>query len=118
MVAITVILAAVIAAFVFGLAGTTGSSKNVGLTVAKDGIEDFRITVQGGTDLPSLTGLSYTTNTSAPVAIANTDDLSVGQSVTITGYNETDDATNSGVRLVVTGTFNDGSTQVLFDRQY
>ena len=33
MVAITVILAAVIAAFVFGLAGTTGTSKNVGLTV-------------------------------------------------------------------------------------
>jgi FlaG/FlaF family flagellin (archaellin) len=65
MVAITVILAAVIVAFVFGLAGTAGSTKNVGLTVAKSGEDAFVVTVQGGTDLGSLTQLSASANGTA-----------------------------------------------------
>ncbi|MDI6898925.1 MAG: type IV pilin N-terminal domain-containing protein [Methanolinea sp.] len=118
MVAITVILAAVIAAFVFGLAGTTGSSKNVGITVAKSGETQFVVTIQGGTDLPQLNKLEYQTNTTGFHEItAPSGGWSVGITRTITGYNETA-ATNTGVRLILRGTFSDGSQQVLWDRQF
>jgi len=116
MVAITVILAAVIAAFVFGLAGTTGSSKNVGLTVTKNGTDAFDITVQGGTDLPSVTDLTcafgnntfkqptgYTTGV-APVVGAQ--------------YTYVVGSTNTGSNFIIKATFNDGSEQVLFDKAF
>ena len=59
MVAITVILAAVIAAFVFGLAGTTSTTRTVGMTVALNQSVDegFVITFTGGSDLSSLSDL-------------------------------------------------------------
>jgi len=119
MVAITVILAAVIAAFVFGLAGTTGSSKNVGLTVVANGTDEgFKVTIQGGTDLPTLTKLTWSTdgtnfddfNTTAGDADPET--YGVGEVLWTT------DTVNSGVKLLIRGTFTDGSQQVLFDRQY
>lgn len=118
MVAITVILAAVIAAFVFGLAGTTGTSKNVGITVAKSEETDFIVTLQGGTDLPQLNKLEYQTNETGFVEISRpSSGWAVGITRTITGYNATA-ATNTGVRLIIRGTFTDGSQQVLWDRQF
>jgi len=65
MVAITVILAAVIAAFVFGMAGTTQTTKNVGLivslgnTTASTPHSGVLITIQGGTDLGSLNNIKW-----------------------------------------------------------
>lgn len=114
MVAITVILAAVIAAFVFGLAGTTSSSKNVGITVGVDQPDaNFRATIQGGTDLPSLDELKYAlgSNNVSPVVFAE-GPFNVGSS-----YRLNTTAT-SNIRLLITGTFKDGSTQVLFDKQF
>jgi len=112
MVAITVILAAVIAAFVFGLVGTQAGSKNVGLTVATN-TTGFTVTMQGGTDIGSLNNLTYTingeVNTTAPSI--HTGSFSVGNV-----YYKLDPVTNS--RLIIIGAFNDGSTQVLYDRQF
>jgi len=120
MVAITVILAAVIAAFVFGLAGTTGTSKNVGLTIAANGTDQgFKVTIQGGTDLPTLNLLEWSNDGSSFNVFNKTDGAAdprtygVGE-VLWTGAN----GTNTQVRLIVRGTFDDGSQQVLFDRQY
>ena len=112
MVAITVILAAVIAAFVFGLAGTTGTSKNVGLTVSLNTSQMAQITVQGGTDLATLNYLNWTID-SVPYAAANSSiqTFHAGTIVPTT-------TVVTGHRFLVTGTFSDGSTQVLFDRQY
>ena len=114
MVAITVILAAVIAAFVFGLAGSTGTAKNVGLTVSvNETDEDFRMTIQGGTDLPTLDQLKYALGSS------NTTPKDVGSSPYTVGSSYPLPAdTTSNIRLVITGTFKDGSTQVLFDKQF
>ncbi|HQC13220.1 MAG TPA: type IV pilin N-terminal domain-containing protein [Methanoregulaceae archaeon] len=119
MVAITVILAAVIAAFVFGLAGTTGSSKNVGLTVVTNGSANgFDVTIQGGTDLPTLENLEWSTGGTYDnfVYLNGTDpyagDFTVGERLWTAA------TANNGVKLTVRGTFNDGSQQVLFDRQY
>ncbi|MDI9633648.1 MAG: type IV pilin N-terminal domain-containing protein [Methanolinea sp.] len=118
MVAITVILAAVIAAFVFGLAGTTGSSKNVGITAVKSGDQNFIITIQGGSDLPQLNKLEYSTNGTTYVEISKpTAGWTVGAAATVTGYNGTS-PTNTGVRLIIKGTFTDGSQQVLWDRTF
>jgi len=118
MVAITVILAAVIAAFVFGLAGTTGSTKSVGLTVTQNATDIGVITLQGGSDLPSLTALEYSTdgNTYNDLTYANDTDASAPFTTGQILYTSTD--TIDGNRLIIRGSFEDGSQQVLFDKQF
>ena len=54
MVAITVILAAVIAAFVFGMTGNIETQKSVALTAKQISDNQLQVTVQGGTDLSTL----------------------------------------------------------------
>lgn len=63
MVAITVILAAVIAAFVFGMTSDMpDTTKNVAIGVKAATGNTVMITVQGGTDLPRLKYLKLTVN--------------------------------------------------------
>ena len=112
MVAITVILAAVIAAFVFGLAGTTGSSKNVGLIAQKNSTDNgFDVTISGGTDLPTVTAMQWSINNSWFV-FDGSPTYGVGN-ILWTGSEP-----NSDVRFRVRGNFTDGSQQVLFDKQF
>lgn len=118
MVAITVILAAVIAAFVFGLAGSTGTAKNVGLVMSQNNSGYAQITIQGGTDLPGLNNVTYTLNGTGTVNLFETAGgasltypLTVGQII----YSG-DDVTGSKVTVI--GKFADGSTQVLLDKQF
>ncbi|MFA5003467.1 MAG: type IV pilin N-terminal domain-containing protein [Methanolinea sp.] len=114
MVAITVILAAVIAAFVFGMAGSTGSSKNVGLVVTQTG-GNVVVTIQGGADLPQVTNLEYSTdgvNFLDDWDPELTDPLEVGQRYSAaTG-------TLSGESFTVRGTFADGSVQILIEKKF
>ena len=115
MVAIVVILAAVIAAFVFGMAGSTGTSKNVGMTVTLNNTVDtggnygIDILWQGGSDINSLSSIKVTgvgdettISTTFGVGMVTT----IKQNTAVTG------------RVIIVGTFTDGSTQVLFDRRY
>jgi flagellin-like protein len=123
MVAITVILAAVIAAFVFGLAGTTSTTKNVGLTIALDKNSHGVVTIQGGTDLPQLNNLTYKLNGTATSLGFTTNPeyttpfgegnfpVSVGTSV----YTPTN-VTLSKVSVI--GKFKDGTEAVLIERQF
>jgi len=104
-------LAAVIAAFVFGLAGTTGSSKNVGITVALNGTDGYEVTLQGGSDLSSLNKLDYSIDGGSFVDTGATS-FEVGQIIQIAESNP------SGKKLILRGLFNDGSQQVLFDKQF
>ena len=53
MVAITVILAAVIAAFVFGMGSNVGTTKTVAVTVNQNG-DDIILTYHGGADASTL----------------------------------------------------------------
>jgi len=110
MVAITVILAAVIAAFVFGLTGTTGSSKNVALTMTMNGTHYGVITWQGGSDLGQISEWEAKTD-NGTVLITGTDAPAVGDV-------DTTDHTVLGERVIVTATFNDGSTQVILDKRF
>jgi len=128
MVAIVVILAAVIAAFVFGMAGSTGTSKNVGMTVSLNntvGEPGLDILWQGGGDIGMLTRVNATIGGVAKYAGNTANDgidnivgetgpnFAVGDITTIRNESEV-----KGNRVIITGTFNDGSTQVLFDRSY
>ncbi|MDO8842177.1 type IV pilin N-terminal domain-containing protein [Methanocalculus sp.] len=109
MVAITVILAAVIAAFVFGLAGNVQGAKVVGVTAVQNGTGYGVVTWQGGADLSSLVKANYTLN--------GENSTKLDTPYTVGSISTTDKAIN-GKRLMIIGTFQDGSEQVIFDKQF
>ena len=115
MVAITVILAAVIAAFVFGMVGNMGSTKNPSFTTTRVDTNDVQITLQnlGGatnvTDLtitqPSGTGPAVTTTLGGTTAPTANTPYAVGSAFYVS-----DVPTNTN--LVLTAVVN-GNTQIV-----
>jgi flagellin-like protein len=121
MVAITVILAAVIAAFVFGMSGNISKTKVVAVTAQQPDARHITVTYQGGQDAQSFdygnvtvtpdlcsTGLAYANGSAASSTIGKT----VGSWVTAS---TTADCFGGKDHVVATGTFGDGSVQVLLD---
>ena len=112
MVAITVILAAVIASFVFGMASVVPTTKNVAVTVHKDSADALTFTNYGGKDAENLDTITIT-------AYGDTDDYTgtlgtaVASTTTITATTAGDFGGNN--RVVVVAEFNDGTTTVLLD---
>ncbi len=110
MVAITVILAAVIAAFVFGMAGSISKTKTVAATARQTG-NDIVVTWQGGQDNSYVSFYNITlkdgptfpgTATGFPPIVGNsTKQVSQG--------------TSGNDHVVVTAVFTDGTTQVVLD---
>jgi flagellin-like protein len=118
MVAITVILAAVIAAFVFGMAGNISKTKVVAATVQKPDATHLTLTYQGGQDASSLTGLCMTVadiNAAMMGSTGGSSALQVGNSTTVTAGGALPASFAGKVHVVVTGFFTDGSQQVLLD---
>ena len=121
MVAITVILAAVIAAFVFGMAGNISKTKVIAATAQKPTATVISVTYQGGQDATSFMGANVTVTDSAatPGTITYSTAVnglgwlstSVGNSITAT------DTTAYGAKshVTVTANFNDGTQQVILD---
>ena len=115
MVAITVILAAVIAAFVFGMSGNITKTKVVAVTAQKVSSDNITVMNQGGQDYASLNNLSVTTSpagtctptflTGNPVAVGGTIKCAATAS---NGY-------AGRTQVTALGVFNDGSSQVLLD---
>jgi len=108
MVAITVILAAVIAAFVFGMGGSLKKSYVVAATASQSGTDTVVITYQGGPDHSSISSIAWNVNGNESTKASP----SVGYTTTIT------DATNITAgrdHVIITGTFADGSSQVILD---
>ena len=102
MVAITVILAAVIAAFVFGMAGNVTKTKVVAITAQRTSGSNIQVTNMGGQDASSVSSIAISgagTGTLAS-AVGSTTAVSVGA---------------APQHIIVTGTFNDGTKQVLLD---
>jgi archaeal type IV pilus assembly protein PilA len=123
MVAITVILAAVIAAFVFGMSGNITKTKVVAVTAQQPDARHITVTYQGGQDAQSfsygnvtvtpdvcVTGLAYANNTVASGGYVL--GAQVGSYVTAS---TTADCFGGKDHVVATGTFGDGSVQVLLD---
>lgn len=126
MVAITVILAAVIAAFVFGMSGNISKTKVVAVTVTKQGTSGITLTNQGGQDQGSLIGINATTSPNTATGCSGTTGVSmlpaasgncnlgnprVGSTITLTNPGGYIDRT----RITAVGTFTDGVQQVLLD---
>ena len=134
MVAITVILAAVIAAFVFGMTGNVEANKNVVLSANQIADNKLQVTVQSGADLSTLDYLrievqsgetnkifyAYTASaagnarkvdaTTPPNAGTYTT-ISVGSTyVTPAGA-----LTTGSDHVVIVGHFDDGKQQMLID---
>jgi flagellin-like protein len=104
MVAITVILAAVIAAFVFGMAGNVQKTKVVAATASQAGATTIYITYQGGQDQIQVARMNYTVGTTTG---------SLGKTVGDTAI-YTEGSTGQD-KVTVTAYFNDGSSQVILD---
>jgi flagellin-like protein len=129
MVAITVILAAVIAAFVFGMSGNISKTKTVAVTVQKVDAQSISIMNNGGQDGGALMGLNVTSQPPATILCTGTPTAPTGISpcvVSSVGGNPvpvgqtakimTAAGGYSGrVQVIVVGLFNDGSNQVLLD---
>ena len=126
MVAITVILAAVIAAFVFGMGGSLKKQYTVAATVSQTGTSTVDFTYQGGPDASSLFGIQIVVNNTffnengAEGSEGNyvfgnetaTTAVAVGSTKTLTSTN---DVTAARDHVVVMGYFADGSKQVIVD---
>jgi len=108
MVAITVILAAVIAAFVFGMAGGVSKTKTVAATARQSG-NDIIVTWQGGQDNGYVSGYGVTLKDGAmgPYVIAG---AIVGNTSVFTGQ-----GTSGNDHVIVNASFTDGSGQVVLD---
>ena len=104
MVAITVILAAVIAAFVFGMAGNIQKTKTVAITAQRISSSQVVLTNMGGADVGDLDAVIAITGD-----VTGSLGTGVGNSVTLGG------ATESPTHVIATATFADGTKQVLLD---
>lgn len=107
MVAITVSLAAVIAAFVFSMSGDVQTTKTVMVSakLVPDGIETV---IQGGPSLAQLTNIAYSVD--GAVVAWQTDNFTVGNVTVLSG--------EKGDRFLVVGHFSDGSEQILLNQQF
>jgi len=113
MVAITVILAAVIAAFVFGMAGNIQKTKVVAATASRLNSTAVTLTYQGGQDANTLSNISWSVNgvVASPVWTATP----AGASLDV-GHSGSISAGSPGTAHIIgVATFTDGSTQVIYD---
>jgi flagellin-like protein len=110
MVAITVILAAVIAAFVFGMAGNIQKTKVVAATATRADGSTISVTYQGGQDANSLISICWTVNGNNAAMWTNAGNaIKVGNTSTIPANQVGKD------HIIGVGGFSDGSTQVIYD---
>jgi len=114
MVAITVILAAVIAAFVFGMAGNIQKTHTVAVTAQRTDAAHVVFTYQGGQDANTLQVINFTTSTNATVGtLMNSGATLASPGILNVGSMYTEPApTNS--QIVAVGSFSDGTTQVIY----
>ena len=105
MVAITVILAAVIAPFIFSMSGSLKKTHLVAVTVSQSGPNTIDFTYQGGPDHDLVVGLNY--------SVGNNDRKAVPSP--FTGRTWSCPATTDRDHVVVSAYFSDGSEQVILD---
>jgi|Deesub1362A_J573_1020465.scaffolds.fasta_scaffold00050_57 flagellin-like protein len=109
MVAITVILAAVIAAFVFGLGGQVETKKSPAISVKRINSTAIQLTLQDKGGASTIQNVDITSPYSATDVLNATDPWDVGETVTLNNA-----ALTSGSHLVVVAEV-DGEDQVILD---
>lgn len=115
MVAITVILAAVIAAFVFGMTGSVSKTKTVAVVSEMKTPTQIIVTNMGGQDVKQLTDIVTKVNGADKTPIApetpNRLETVASQVGSYSVY-----SVAAGDRVTVTGIFKDGTSAVLLDK--
>jgi flagellin-like protein len=111
MVAITVILAAVIAAFVFGMASNIQTPRDVSAVVHQAGY-DISVVWNGGADNNIVTFYNITVTNATATTSKGVNGNAVGLTTTLPGI-----ATPGKDHVVVIAGFNDGSQTVVLDTQ-
>lgn len=116
MVALTVILAAVIAAFVFGMVGSISSTKVIAAIISQTDANHIVVTYQGGKDAGMVKSIRWDVypGGGAPITTTLTPDsghsiLEVGKGATISGSFLGKD------HVVATALFSDGAEHVVLD---
>lgn len=122
MVAITVILAALIAAFVFGMAGNIQGTKIVAVSVNQPDVDQIVITYQGGQDSREFlygrvtiwddTNKTATRYTNSTVTDSETGNILKNEVGSVVIANGNFAGSN---HVIVVGHFNDNSEQVVLD---
>jgi flagellin-like protein len=107
MVAITVILAAVIAAFVFGMASGVSKTKTVAATARQNG-NDIVVTWQGGQDNNYVSGYGVNIRDGALLTVIESN--IVGNTTSFASL-----GTSGNDHVVINASFTDGSQQVILD---
>ena len=111
MVAVTVILAAIIAAFVFNMAGSIQNSKTVGMTLTQNASGYGVATIAGGPDLKTLKQVNVSIGGGTEAVLFPSGSIAVGKYYTTT-------SSVTGNRTILIGYFSDGSSQMLIDKQF
>jgi flagellin-like protein len=115
MVAITVILAAVIAAFVFGMAGNIQQSHTVAATMDRPNGTAVIVTYSGGQDANTLYALSVTVDGLDDSTVWLNTSTTANTAVPV-GVSRSVSADKPGQNhIVAVGSFMDGSQQVILD---
>jgi len=115
MVAVTVILAAVIAAFVFGVSGNIQKTHLVAVTgtLSPDGSQII-LTYNGGPDAKLVQELNYSIDGGPMTKLGDAGAPLAGTTITVPKGNR-----NPMVHVIVVGTFSDtNSTEVILDSNY
>ena len=112
MVAITVILAAVIGAFVFGMGGSLQSTYTVAVTATQTDSTHVDVTFQGGPDADLVVNLAINVNGTTTTAPTSTANPTTGSTWRVT---DNTNVTSGRDHIVVTAEFADGAKQVVLD---
>jgi archaeal type IV pilus assembly protein PilA len=113
MVAITVILAAVIAAFVFGMAGNISKTRVVEVTAQRTSATAVTATFEGGQDAGSLAYINWTVNGALATASPQMGSLTATTALPV-GCSTVISPVPAGAQVLGLGTFLDGTTQVIY----
>ena len=105
MVLVTVILAGIVAAFVFGDAGELHEAKDVTIIVHRVNTTAVTATIYGGDDVDTLKQISW--EVSANPVKTQTGAFTVGESTTF--------AATMNSRVTGVATFTDGDTKIIYD---
>lgn len=108
MVSITVILAAIIATFVFGMAGNIPKTKSATALVQQLDAQTIIVTFTGGPDGNSVTGLNISINGVAMPPWA-------GSGIRVGNSTQYPYGTVGRDSVIITATFSDGTRQVIAD---
>jgi flagellin-like protein len=109
MVAITVILAAVIAAFVFNMGGNIQKTKIVSVGLTRTSQSNVNALFNGGQDAASALSIDFQINGATVATMQNgTSPLAVGCITMIP-------TSGSPVQIISIGKFSDGSQQIILD---